>query len=109
MPVFKTAGVQRPEQHTLPYLIVAERGSETIRSTRASALIAVAKAKIFIEEGWKTHITDEHGRNFEPAEFHLLPAVRPTIVKAIDDAKVAGGPAMLPVALNAGQSNDPAT
>jgi len=57
--------------------MVAERGNETIRSTRASALIAVAKAKIFIEEGWKTHITDEHGRNFEAAEFHLLPAVLP--------------------------------
>ena len=56
--------------------MVAERGNETIRSTRASALIAVAKAKIFAEEGWKTHITDEHGRNFEPAEFHLLPAMR---------------------------------
>ena len=57
--------------------MVAERGNETIRSKRVSALISVAKAKIFIEEGWKTHITDEHGRNFEPAEFHLLPAVLP--------------------------------
>jgi hypothetical protein len=38
-------------------------------------LIAVAKARIFIEEGWKIHITDEDGRIFEPAEFHLLPAV----------------------------------
>ena len=93
----------------MPYQMVAERGNETIRSTSASALIAAAKARIFIEEGWKTHITDGHGRNFEPAEFHLLPAVRPTIVEAIDDAKVAGGPAMLRVALNAGQSNDPAT
>ena len=69
--------LETPEQLTLPYLMVAERGNETIRSTRASALIAVAKAKIFIEEGWKTHITDEHGRNFEAAEFHLLPAVLP--------------------------------
>jgi hypothetical protein len=43
----------------------------------ACARVAVAKAKIFIEEGWKTHITDEHGRNFELAEFHLLPAARP--------------------------------
>jgi hypothetical protein len=57
--------------------MVAERDNETIRSTTASALIAVAKARIFIEEGWKTHITDEHGRSFGPAEFHLLPAVLP--------------------------------
>lgn len=61
----------------MAYQMVAERDNETIRSTRASALIAVAKARIFIEEGWKTYITDEHGRNFEPAEFHLLPAVLP--------------------------------
>jgi hypothetical protein len=60
---------------TLAYQMVAERDNETIRSTRASALIAVAKARIFIEEGWKIHITDENGRTFEPAEFHLLPAV----------------------------------
>jgi hypothetical protein len=59
----------------LAYQMVAERDNETIRSTRASALIAVAKARIFIEEGWTIHITDENGRTFEPAEFHLLPAV----------------------------------
>jgi hypothetical protein len=41
----------------------------------ASALIAVAKARIFIEEGWKIHITDEDGRIFDPVEFHLLLAV----------------------------------
>jgi hypothetical protein len=57
------------------YQVVAERDNEIIRSTRASALIAVAKARIFIEEGWKIHITDEDGRIFEPAEFDLLPAV----------------------------------
>jgi hypothetical protein len=67
--------VQKDRSNTLTYQMVAERGDETIRSKRESALIAVAKAKIFIEEGWKTYITDEHGRNFEPAEFHLLPAV----------------------------------
>ena len=55
--------------------MVAERDNESIRYTRASALIAVAKAKIYIEEGWKTYIVDEQGRNFEQAEFHLLPAV----------------------------------
>ena len=57
--------------------MVAERDNESIRYTRASALIAVAKAKIYIEEGWKTHIVDELGRNFAQAEFHLLPAVLP--------------------------------
>jgi hypothetical protein len=57
------------------YQVVAERDNEIIRSSRASALIAVAKARIFIEEGWKIHIIDADGRIFEPAEFHLLPAV----------------------------------
>ncbi len=61
----------------LAYEMVAERGDETIRSTGASALIAVAKARIFVEEGWKIRITDENGRTFEPADFHLLPAVLP--------------------------------
>jgi hypothetical protein len=69
----------------LTYKLVAERGEETIRSTRESALIAVAKAKIFIEEGWKTSITDEHGRNFEPADFHLLPAHPAKFLRRTDD------------------------
>ena len=60
----------------MAYQVVAERGNEIIRSTRASALIAVAKARIFIEEGWKIHIADEDGRIFQPAEFHLLPGVK---------------------------------
>ena len=55
--------------------MVAERDNETIRTTRRSALIAVAKARVFIRAGWKTHIRDEDGRIFEPAEFYLLPAV----------------------------------
>jgi hypothetical protein len=69
----------------LTYKVVAERGDETIRSTRESALIAVAKAKIFIEEGWKTSITDEHGRNFEPADFHLLPAHPAKFLRRTED------------------------
>lgn len=65
--------------------MVAERGNQTIRSQRLSALIAVAKARIFIEEGWKTRITDENGNNFKPDEFHLLPAV---LVDGDDSARI---------------------
>ena len=59
----------------MAYQMVAERDNETIRTSRASALIAVAKARIFIEEGWNIYIIDEDSRTFEAAEFHLLPAV----------------------------------
>ena len=39
----------------MTYRIVAERGNETVRMDRASALMAVAKARVWASEGW--HVT----------------------------------------------------
>jgi hypothetical protein len=61
----------------LTYQMVAERGNETIRSARASALIAVTKARIFIEKGWKPISPTKMEEISNLGEFHLLPAVCP--------------------------------
>ena len=51
----------------MAYKIVAERDSETVRSERDSLLIAIAKARIWADEGWRVVVTDEHGVTLDPA------------------------------------------
>jgi hypothetical protein len=43
------------------YKIVAERENETVRSERTSLLVAVAKARVWADEGWHVVVTDAEG------------------------------------------------
>jgi hypothetical protein len=56
----------------VPYKIVAERDVETVRTDRASLLIAVAKARVWSSEGWNVVVTDGDGTLLDPAEFDRL-------------------------------------
>ncbi|HEV7928583.1 MAG TPA: hypothetical protein VGP12_00460 [Nitrosospira sp.] len=58
----------------LGYQIVATRENETVRYERNSVLIAIAKARVWISEGWDVVITDKEGRTLEPGEFDKLSA-----------------------------------
>jgi hypothetical protein len=51
------------------YQIVAVRENETVKCERTSVLIAIAKARVWANEGWQVAITDEEGKTLEPAEF----------------------------------------
>ncbi|WP_049766158.1 hypothetical protein [Rhodopseudomonas palustris] len=65
------------ESESLAYKITAQRDNETMRSSRISALIAIAKARIWASEGWRVVITDEQGRDYIPSQFEeLAPAPR---------------------------------
>ena len=51
------------------YRIVAERENETVKMDRASALLAVAKARVWASEGWHvTSIVAEENEIAAPAE-----------------------------------------
>jgi hypothetical protein len=52
--------------------MVAERDNETVRIERASALVVVAKAKVWASEGWRVEIIDANGKTFRAAEFDSL-------------------------------------
>ena len=52
----------------MAYQIVAVRENETVRWKRTSVLIAIAKARVWTDEGWQVVVTDEEGRTLEPAE-----------------------------------------
>ena len=54
------------------YRIVAQKDDTTVRSERNSLLIAAAKARIWIEEGWDVSVTNGEGRKLDPAELHGL-------------------------------------
>lgn len=54
------------------YKIVAQKDDTTVRSERNSLLIAAAKARIWIEEGWDVSVTDSEGNKLERAELDGL-------------------------------------
>jgi hypothetical protein len=45
----------------MAYAIIAERETETVRMQRNSSLMALAKARVFADEGWTvTVVVDDH-------------------------------------------------
>ena len=59
----------------MAYRIVAERNDETVRMDRSSALLAVAKAKVWASEGWKVTIIVGDENEHAPADVRRLSLV----------------------------------
>jgi hypothetical protein len=55
----------------MPYKIVAERDGNTVRTDRASLLVAVAR-RVWSSEGWNVVVTDGDGTQLDPATFDQL-------------------------------------
>lgn len=60
------------ESDVLVYKMIAERETETMKCERVSSLIVVAKARVWVSEGWDVTITDGDGKVFAPSEFENL-------------------------------------
>lgn len=56
----------------MAYNIVAERDNETVRMRRNSAMIAIAKARVWASEGWEVTIIDDDENPLVPAEDQRL-------------------------------------
>ena len=56
----------------MAYTMVAERENQTFTKQRASALIVLANARVWESEGWRVMITDDDGKEFNPAAFEEL-------------------------------------
>jgi hypothetical protein len=56
----------------LAYRMIAERENETVKIERKSSLVIVAKARIWVSEGWQVVITDTDGKSYAPSEFDRL-------------------------------------
>lgn len=56
----------------MAYTIIAEKDNATVKAERNSLLIAVAKARIWAEEGWEVVVSGDDGKPLDPAEFDKL-------------------------------------
>ena len=56
----------------MAYTIVAEKDNATVKIERKSLLIAVAKARVWADEGWRVVVADDDGTPLDPAEFDKL-------------------------------------
>ena len=56
----------------MAYKMIAERDNERVKVERTSSLVIVAKARIWVSEGWQVVITDADGKSYAPAEFDRL-------------------------------------
>ena len=48
----------------MAYKMVAERDGSVVKIERESSLLIVAKARVWISEGWQVAITDGEGKPF---------------------------------------------
>ena len=56
----------------MAYKMIAERDNTTVQVERQSSLLIVAKAKVWVSEGWQVVITDDEGKTYAPSEFEQL-------------------------------------
>lgn len=54
------------------YRIVMENDNQTIKVERNSLLVAIAKARVWSQEGWNVVVTDSNGNVIEASEFDRL-------------------------------------
>ncbi|MCP9628623.1 hypothetical protein NML43_16135 [Rhodopseudomonas palustris] len=67
----------------LPYTVTAIRNDEKMQSVRSSALIALAKARVWESEGWRVAIVDPDGREHDVAQLDELTSFKPEKLTAL--------------------------
>ena len=56
----------------MTFTIHSSKDGESVETHRISPVIAVARARVLLKEGWRVHITDSGGRQFQPEKFEQL-------------------------------------
>ena len=95
----------------MPYTVTATRDDEKMQSVRNSALIALAKARVWESEDWRVSIEGPDGRIHAVAQLEEITAFRPEKWRsfaAILPAQDALGDAHLPALLAADVTLQPA-
>ncbi|MCG6205347.1 hypothetical protein LPW26_11905 [Rhodopseudomonas sp. HC1] len=72
----------RQETPRLPYTVTAIRDDEKMQSVRNSALIALAKARVWESEGWRVSIDGPDGRKHAVAQLDAITSFKPEKWKA---------------------------
>jgi hypothetical protein len=58
------------------FIVCASRGGVEITTVRLSAVVAIAKGRTLIDDGWQVYITDPSGTRHDPSEFDKLASTR---------------------------------
>ncbi len=61
----------------MPYTVTATRDDEKMQSVRNSALIALAKARVWESEGWRVLIEGPDGSEYAVAQLEAITAFKP--------------------------------
>ena len=56
----------------MAYKMVAERDGSVVKIERESALLIVAKARVWVSEGWRVAITDTEGKPYAADELESV-------------------------------------
>jgi hypothetical protein len=59
------------------FFVQASKGETVAITARLSAVIAIAKGRSLLADGWEVFITGPDGIRYDPAEFDRLLALRP--------------------------------
>jgi hypothetical protein len=71
-----TAGIDCGKDLAVTFIVYASRGGVEMTTVRLSVVVAVAKGRALIDDGWQVFITDPSGTRYYPAEFDKLASTR---------------------------------
>jgi hypothetical protein len=69
-------GIDRGKDVAVTFLVHASRGGVETTTVRLSVVVAIAKARALMDDGWQVFITDRSGTRYYPSEFDRLASTR---------------------------------
>ena len=63
----------------MSFIVQASRAEDTFVTVRLSVVVAIAKARALLEEGWQVSITAPDGVRYHPADFESLVLQSPAL------------------------------
>ncbi len=63
----------------MTFIVHASRGEEVTTTVRLSVVVAIAKGRALVEEGWQVFITGPDHVRYYPAEFDRLLSLSPAL------------------------------
>jgi hypothetical protein len=71
-----TTGIDGGKDLAVTFIVCASRGGVEMTTVRLSVVVAIAKGRALIDDGWQVFITDPGGTRYYPSEFDRLASTR---------------------------------
>ena len=63
----------------MTFIVHASKGEDTATTFRLSVVVAIAKGRALVDEGWQVFITGPDGTRYYPSEFDELLSFSPAL------------------------------